>query len=483
MKKRYEIGDKVKLSPESQYYGQSDGEDGEIKDFEHKLPDNDSQINDFKYYYHVRWKNGHDYVYRYTDLMPAEKIIKEEKTLKQQAIERFGFISKDDKFTIINKNCDGIIKEENPANWTEDSDALWMAKGGEGGLCIYFKGEWAERTSLPKNWAVKTTLNPEYQPELLEWRGRWTSQGWVTDSGMWITYILKDKGIITYEQFLKWVYNPWKKQIDDSIEPGDWVIGWYYSECELYHTPWKVKKLENRSKIYAVPEGYPGWCCNISHLRKLFAPQQSSMEKEWTPKFKIGDRVKVVDETDGWGEVEYGDIGVVVHVPKNKNSVYRVNFDKESGWNGAEECFILEESAPKFKVGDRVRAINQSHGWGFVDKGDIGTVISIRKSLHWEGEDIYFVDFGELKATNWKAHESCLELVEESMQGEFVYSPLKLSSIGQMLNPNDSGYKLQLGDTPLVRVITTNGISSEFKNEQSINLLIHKPKKVKQLKL
>ena len=133
-----------------------------------------------------------------------------------------------------------------------------------------------------------------------------------------------------------------------------------------------------------------------------------------------------------------------------------------------------KEWKPKFKIGDRVRAINESHGWGCVDKGAIGTVI--RKSARFEEENVYFVDFGELKATNWKAHESCLELVEESMQGEFVYSPPKLSSI-------DSGHKLQVGDTPLVRVITTNGISSEFKNEQSINLLIHKPKKVKQLKL
>jgi hypothetical protein len=115
------------------------------------------------------------------------------------------------------------------------------------------------------------------------------------------------------------------------------------------------------------------------------------MEKEWKPKFKIGDRVQVIDQSDGWGDIEYGDIGVVVHVPKNKHGVYKVDFGKESGWNGTEECFILEESAPE--------------------------------------------------------------------------------------------RKLQIEETPLVRVITTNSISSEFKNEQSINLLIHKPKKVKYLKL
>lgn len=425
MKKRYEIGDKVKLVPDSEYQRQSNGETGEITCFEYELPKDDSAIYDFTYYYHIRWKNGNDNVYRYIDLIPAEETIKEEKTLKQQAIERFGFISKDDKFTKIDPESDGIIKEENPDYWTNFSDGLYLAKSGKGGMCLCKYGKWAERASLPKNWIVKCSFNIRDQPELFEWkksvtRVGWLIDGWIDNSGGWSDIVAENKGIITYEQFLKWVYNPWKalQSSDESIKPGDWVIGWHHSECKLFHTPWKVEKLD-RSRIYAIPEGHPNWKCNISHLIKVpAAPQQSSTEKEWKPKFKIG---------------------------------------------------------------DRVRAIYASHGWGCVNKGDIGTVI--RKSSSFEKNNIYYVDFGEHKATYWKGHESCFELVEESMQGEFVYSPPKLSSIGEMLNPNDSGYKLQLGDTPLVRVITINGISSEFKNEQSINLSIHKPKKVKQLKL
>ena len=255
MKKRYEIGDKVKLVPESRYYGKIDqggGTIGEVVEYDYDLPENDDDISEDEYCYTVEWGNGDRNYYCYTDLMPAEEIIK----------------------------------------------------------------------------------------------------------------------------------------------PGDWVIGWHNGKCELYHTPWKVEKFD-KSGSYAIPEGHPGWNCNISHLIKVPAPQQLSMEKEWKPKFKIGDRVQAIDESNGWGKVEYGDIGVVVHVPKNKHGVYRVNFDKHSGWDGTEECFILEESAPK----------------------------------------------------------------DESVEGEFVYSP------------------------PMVKIITSNGISSEFKNEQSINLLIHKPKKVKLLKI
>lgn len=424
MKKRYKIGDKVKLSPDSEYVCQSGGTIGEIIEFLHTLPEEDDNILQTKYYYRVKFENGELNSYRCTDLIPAEEetLIKKEKDLKQQAVERFGFISKDDKFTIFDKYCyDRTIQEEDPANWTICSDGLYLATFGQGGLCLYKDGKWAERTSLPKNWTVKCAYKGENQPELVEWRKeasdykfKWDGEGWLDETGHWEFSPTRNKGIITYDQFLKWVYNPWKalQSVDESIKPGDWVIGWHNDECELYHTPWKVEKFDS-SGIYLIPEGHNGWNCNISHLRKVPAPQQSpsSMEKEWKP---------------------------------------------------------------KFKAGDRVRVIKQTHGWGCVGKGDVGTVI--RKSSSFEEEDVYFVNFGELKAINWKGYKSCFELVEESMQGEFVYSPPELS-------PTDSEYKLQLGDTSLVRVITSNGISSEFKNEQSINLSIYKPKKVKQLKL
>jgi hypothetical protein len=345
MKKRYKIGDKVKLSPDSEYYGgdvQGGDTIGEIVDFEYELPTNDDDIDQEEHYYKVKWGNGDVNDYRYTDLMPVEETIKKENTLKQQAVERFGFISKDDKFTIFDEDCDKTIKEENPDNWTIFDNSLYLANFGNGGLCIYKDGIWSERASLPKNWTVKCKRNKENQHELVEWRKKasdykfdWNYEGWLDETGYWSDDPLKNKGIITYDQFLKCVYYPWKS---------------------------------SKSSI-----------------------QVSSIEKEWKPKFKIGDRVQVVSESHGWGNVEYGDIGVVVYVPTIKDHTYSVNFDECNYWAGTEECFILEEAA--------------------------------------------------------------------SAEGEFVYS------------------------SPMVRIITTNGISSEFKNEQSINLSIYKSKKAKRLKL
>jgi len=309
MKKRYKIGDKVKLSPDSEYYGgdQQGGDTiGEIVDFEYELPTNDDYIDQEEHYYKVKWGNGDVNDYRYTDLMPVEETIKKENTLKQQAVERFGFISKDDKFIIVSEDCDETIREENPENWTAFDNSLYLAKYGQGGLCICKCGKWSERASLPKNWIVKCSFNIRDQPELFEWkksvnRVGWLIDGWIDNSGGWSDIVAENKGIITYEQFIKWVYEPWKKQIDDSIKPGDWVIGWHHSKNELYHTPWQVEKIE---RVYAYPVGHRDWNCDISNLQKVPAPQKlPSIEKEWKPKFKIGDRVEVIEASHGWGHV------------------------------------------------------------------------------------------------------------------------------------------------------------------------------------
>jgi hypothetical protein len=343
MKKRYELEDKVKIIPGTLYEGQNGGTIGKIIDFEYELPDNDDEITDDYHYYNVEWGNGDTNCYRYIDLMLAEK----EKSLKEQAVERFGHISTSDKFTVIDLESDNIIKETLPENWTENGNCLFLAEYGNGGLCIHNNGEWSERASLPVNWMVKCENNSDDQPELKDWRmnasntkSDWYSKGMIDYNGHWWSYTFKDRGIITYDQFIKWVYNPWKNKQTPPV-----------------------------------------------------------IQKEAT-KFNVGDVVRVIAETSGWGAVKYGDIGIV------------------------------------------------------------------RSVDHFRGDDNYIVDFPS--QSSWSGHSSCFSLVEyNSVQDEIVYSP----------------FKVIIENTPLVRVITTNGISSEFKNEQSINLSIYKPKKVKQLKL
>lgn len=60
----------------------------------------------------------------------------------------------------------------------------------------------------------------------------------------------------------------------------------------------------------------------------------------------------------------------------------------------------------KFKVGDKVRAINASHGWGDVNRGDIGVVEKISQL-----GDKCWVDFPA--QSSWTASFDVLELVEK----------------------------------------------------------------------
>ena len=73
-----------------------------------------------------------------------------------------------------------------------------------------------------------------------------------------------------------------------------------------------------------------------SDLRPYVEP-----EKKWEPAFKVGDKVKAVKETNLWGEVKPGDIGVITKV---LDGLYVADFPAQKGWLGKEECFELATS-------------------------------------------------------------------------------------------------------------------------------------------
>lgn len=64
------------------------------------------------------------------------------------------------------------------------------------------------------------------------------------------------------------------------------------------------------------------------------------------------------------------------------------------------------KKAPKveFKVGDKVRVMWQSHGWGNVQKGYVGVVVAVY-------HDGLGVDFQNAK--NWFGRFNCFELVKK----------------------------------------------------------------------
>jgi hypothetical protein len=57
-------------------------------------------------------------------------------------------------------------------------------------------------------------------------------------------------------------------------------------------------------------------------------------------KFKVGDAVRVLAETDGWGDVKRGAIGTVVKVYEGGEK-YDVDFEEMDAWSGKERCFEM----------------------------------------------------------------------------------------------------------------------------------------------
>ena len=119
-----------------------------------------------------------------------------------------------------------------------------------------------------------------------------------------------------------------------------------------------------------------------SDLRPYEEPTKAELKPEYkSSAFKIGDKVKAVKATMGWGYVKHGDIGIITEVPSNPHDCYAADFPAQKNWLGNKECFELvtnceELSKPAFKVGDRVRCTRAPMG-SPRKAGDIGTISRI----------------------------------------------------------------------------------------------------------
>ena len=61
-------------------------------------------------------------------------------------------------------------------------------------------------------------------------------------------------------------------------------------------------------------------------------------------KFRIGQRVQVIAESDGWGVgVSAGDIGIVRAFSATEPVKYLVDFITHPNWSGTEACFVRAE--------------------------------------------------------------------------------------------------------------------------------------------
>jgi hypothetical protein len=239
---------------------------------------------------------------------------------------------------------------------------------------------------LPERWAVKCSAIPEDTPELFEWRtnenvdNSWSTDGYIDNSKTWRRYSSDEKIEITYNQFLTHVYNPWIKSFEvsdfsdmfkDNVEIPPIVVH-CTTEKEFKH----VVKHHNLSKYmsfttYRGETGvsingmydYDGWT-SIHNWKDWNKNSKILTYSEWVikynpvldqpvlepikpcPKFKVGDRVIAIAESDGWGDVEKGDVGTVVKF-YDKTDIYYVDFPNQSGWAGKEKCFQLAETIIK----------------------------------------------------------------------------------------------------------------------------------------
>lgn len=96
------------------------------------------------------------------------------------------------------------------------------------------------------------------------------------------------------------------------------------------------------------------------------------------PQFKVGDKVRVLSESDGWGSVKKGDIGVVREIHSTSLSV---DFPNQSFWEGKPECFELVEEGitipPVLKVSITTHPVTYNEAY---KKPDILPDIALIKS-------------------------------------------------------------------------------------------------------
>ena len=156
-------------------------------------------------------------------------------------------------------------------------------------------------------------------------------------------------------------------------------------------------------------------------------------DNETKPKFKVGDKVKVVDvKKISWtDDVKVGYVGVVIEVDEfDEEKHYKVKLDKcYNGWWFTDKCIELvgdtvdttndindtNETKPKFKVGDKVKVVDIgyiSQATSDINVGDTGVtgfIISIDDN---DNITPYLVKFEDSNVRdNWWFTDKCIELI------------------------------------------------------------------------
>lgn len=155
------------------------------------------------------------------------------------------------------------------------------------------------------------------------------------------------------------------------------------------------------------------------------------LKDERAPKFKVGQRVRVVD-ADGGGRV--GDVATVTGVDfLDRNDAHIYNLD---GLSDGAVCLLERRLVPAFLPGDKVRVTKHS---GYFAAGDVGEVES-------QSADVVYLKHGSYQRLGLPIDADSLELVEAAQPepkfkvgDRVVTSGVDDAGVGVVLGHNNDG--------------------------------------------
>ena len=194
-------------------------------------------------------------------------------------------------------------------------------------------------------------------------------------------------------------------------------------------------------------------------------------DNETKRKFKVGDKVKVVDvkQISSWtDDVKVGYVGVVIEVNVNvEDTPYKVKLDKcYNGWWFTDKCIELvgdtvdttndindnTKTKPKFKVGDKVKVVDTVYISQAIHNknGDVGVITYVDSDYVMSP---YRVEFDD---DYWWFADKCIELVSDDTKPiENESSPIKSDG------GSSSYYAQQIPKGMLERFNTTGTIEAK----------------------
>lgn len=153
--------------------------------------------------------------------------------------------------------------------------------------------------------------------------------------------------------------------------------------------------------------------------------------------FKIGDKVEVVEK---YNAHEVGEVGTITSINGHTNSYYRINGDK---WGAPARKFKKVEDKPMFKIGDKVKILNNGHDP--VHYFRVGSIVEV-KNIYSNGK-LYLV--GNLDtdgASTQIVDPKCVEKVEDDL-----YEDGWILNDGKVTIPDDAQKSMHEGSVVAFR--------------------------------